>query len=204
MGGINLDWQSLYEAEDTGWDLGTISPPMKQLIDTLEDKSLKILIPGAGNSYEAEYLFEQGFTEVHVVDIATTPIENLKHRVPNFPHANLHVGDYFGLDGSFDLVLEQTFFCALPPERRRDYSRKTRQLLKQGGRHMGVLFDFPLTEEGPPFGGDAESYRNLFSGYFDIVKLERCNDSIETREGKELYFEFHPIALPGLDFSVVM
>ena len=47
-----------------GWDLGEVSPPIKSYIDTLEDKNIRILIPGCGNTYEAEYLLEQGFTKL--------------------------------------------------------------------------------------------------------------------------------------------
>ena len=58
----NEFWTQRYEQNQTGWDIGEISRPLKEYIDQLEDKNLKILIPGAGNAYEAEYLFKQGFT----------------------------------------------------------------------------------------------------------------------------------------------
>jgi hypothetical protein len=44
--------------------------PIKNYIDTLKDKDIAILIPGCGNTYEAAYLLEQGFTNVTVIDIA--------------------------------------------------------------------------------------------------------------------------------------
>ena len=49
-------WNNRYLENDFGWDTGSITTPLKTYIDGLTDKSLKILIPGAGNSYEAEYL----------------------------------------------------------------------------------------------------------------------------------------------------
>jgi len=54
-------WENRYQNQQTGWDIGEISSPLKAYIDQLEDKSIKILIPGAGNAYEAEYLFLNGF-----------------------------------------------------------------------------------------------------------------------------------------------
>lgn len=64
------------------------------------------------------------------------------------------------------------------------------QLLKPGGRLAGLLFDFPLTDKGPPFGGNAEEYRALFHPFFKIKVLERANNSIAPRKGKELFFIF--------------
>jgi hypothetical protein len=63
-------WNNQYQANATGWDLGQVSPPIKTYIDTIENKEVKILIPGCGNAYEAEYLIQQGLhilTEVHLV-----------------------------------------------------------------------------------------------------------------------------------------
>lgn len=54
-------WNNKYKDHKTGWDLGVISPPLKTYFEQLENKSLKILIPGGGNAHEAEYLFKKGF-----------------------------------------------------------------------------------------------------------------------------------------------
>ena len=54
-------WDSRYETHETGWDIGEPSTPLKTYIDQLRDKSISVLIPGAGNAYEAAYLYENGF-----------------------------------------------------------------------------------------------------------------------------------------------
>ena len=46
-------WAKKYVSGETGWDMGMVSPPIKAYIDQLENKDLSILIPGAGNAYEA-------------------------------------------------------------------------------------------------------------------------------------------------------
>jgi thiopurine S-methyltransferase len=61
-------WNNRYLNDDIGWDLGEVSPPLKAYFDQLENKEIKILIPGGGNSYEAEYLLQKGFKNVFVVD----------------------------------------------------------------------------------------------------------------------------------------
>ena len=78
-------WENKYKKNKTGWDLGEVSPPLKTYFDQLTNKNLKILIPGGGNSYEAEYLFKNGFKNVYVVDISETALKNIKNRVPDFP-----------------------------------------------------------------------------------------------------------------------
>jgi hypothetical protein len=52
-------WNNRYEADEIGWDLKIISPPLKAYIDQLTDKNIRILIPGCGSGYEAEYLLKQ-------------------------------------------------------------------------------------------------------------------------------------------------
>jgi thiopurine S-methyltransferase len=183
-------WSSRYQQNETGWDLREISPPIKEYIDQLADKSVKILIPGAGNSYEAEYLFKNNFIEVFVLDIAGEPLQNIKKRIPTFPEDHLIQFDFFKFQGKFDLILEQTFFCALPPENRRLYAKKMNSILKPGGKLVGLLFEKDFVFQGPPFGGNKEEYLSYFSPYFDIQVLEPCTNSIRPRMGSELFIIF--------------
>jgi len=191
---MNLDkeyWSSRYNSNNIGWDLGKVSSPLKAYIDQLEDKSLKILIPGGGNSYEAEYLFSQGFKNVFVIDLAIEPLNNLQKRQPNFPVEQLIQGNFFELEDEFDLILEQTFFCALPLSKRKDYAIKMKELLKPQGKLAGLFFDIEFNKEGPPFGGNKEEYLTYFSPYFKIKILEPSYNSIAPRQGNELFFIFN-------------
>ncbi len=183
-------WEERYEKNKTGWNIGYISTPIKNYIDQLQDKDIKILIPGAGNSYEAEYLWNKGFKNVFVVDIVEQPLINLKNRVSDFPDNKLLHEDFLNINNSFDLILEQTFFCALDPSLRKKYVSKTHELLKENGKVSGLLFDFELTKEGPPFGGSYDEYINHFSKHFNIKTLERAYNSIKPRQDRELFFIF--------------
>ncbi|MGD1946397.1 MAG: SAM-dependent methyltransferase [Croceivirga sp.] len=184
-------WNTRYQENQLGWDIGYPSTPLKTYIDQLKDKEIKILIPGGGNSYEAEYLFKMGFKNVFVVDVAETAKVNFLERVPIFPQEQFLISDFFDLHGSFDLILEQTFFCALHPSLRNEYARKMNDLLHPKGRLAGVLFNFPLND-GPPFGGSKEEYQRCFEPYFTIVVMEDCYNSIPPRQGKELFFKLCP------------
>lgn len=73
----------------------------------------------------------------------------------------------FSLKDSFDLIIEQTFFCALDPKLRPEYAVKMAELLKPGGRLVGVLFNDTLNNDKPPFGG---TKRNIFLIFVLILK----------------------------------
>ncbi len=187
-------WSQRYETNKTGWDIGYPSTPLKTYIDQLEDKSLKILIPGAGNSYEAEYLFKQGFEQVYVLDIAAKPLASLQERLTNFPKDQMIQSNFFEHEGQYDLILEQTFLCSFPPtkENRSLYAKKAHDLLAEGGKLVGLWFDIPLSGdmEKRPFGGDKEEYLGYFDPYFETKIFEPCHNSIKPRAGTELFGVF--------------
>ena len=181
-------WDNKYQSNDIGWDLGAVSPPLKAYFDQLINLDLKILIPGGGNSYEAEYLFNKGFKNVYVVDLSQTALDNLKHRIPDFPSSNLILDNFFDLNITFDLIVEQTFFCAINPSLRSDYAKKASEILNVNGKVAGVLFDAVLNTTHPPFGGDKKEYLGYFKPYFDIKIMDASYNSLKPREGRELFF----------------
>ena len=191
---LNLDlsstaWDNRYLNNDIGWDLGEVSPPLKEYFDQLENKELRILIPGGGNSYESEYLFNKGFKNVFVVDISITALENIKKRVPSFPDSQLIQKDFFDVDLKFDLIIEQTFFCALNPNLRQNYASKMQQILSENGKLVGLFFDAPLYTNRPPFGGSKKEYLTYFKDLFKIETFEKCYNSVKSRIGKELFIK---------------
>jgi methyl halide transferase len=182
-------WDNQYQANATGWDLGQVSPPIKTYIDTIENKDAKILIPGCGNTYEAEYLIQQGFTNVTVIDIAPTLVENLKRKFANNNNITVVLGDFFQYQGKYDFIIEQTFFCALPPTMRQKYVWKMHQLLTNDGKLIGLLFNREF-EISPPFGGSLNEYEQLFYEAFTFNTITLAVNSIPARANTELFFEF--------------
>ena len=182
-------WENKYKTNKTGWDLGEVSPPLKAYFDQLEDKKIKILIPGGGNSYEAEYLFKNDFKNVFVVDVSKAPLENLKKRIPDFPSSQLIHANFFDLENTFDLIIEQTFFCAINPSLREQYALKMKQLLPKNGKLVGLLFDAKLNENHPPFGGSKKEYLEYFQPYFSVDIFKECYNSYPNRVGMELFIK---------------
>jgi methyl halide transferase len=181
-------WEAQYKIKATGWDLGKVSPPIQTYIDTIENKNIAVLIPGSGNSYEAEYLLEHGFTNITVIDIAPTPVADLKEKFKNNSNIQIILGDFFEHQGKYDLIIEQTFFCALPPTMRQKYVWKMHQLLADERKLAGLLFNRTF-EVSPPFGGSKEEYETLFAVAFDFLKMDVCTNSIAPRANSELLFE---------------
>ncbi|MAT90752.1 MAG: SAM-dependent methyltransferase [Flavobacteriaceae bacterium] len=183
-------WEGRYREGSTRWNIGSISTPLQAYFDQLDDRSLKILIPGAGYGHEAEYLHRNGFQHVTVVDLSETALQHFKKRVTDFPKQHILHADFFDLTASYDLIIEQTFFCALPPSMRGAYVEKVYELLVPKGILVGLLFNFPLTEEGPPFGGSISEYQNHFRPYFNLHTLTPAYNSIPQRQGNELFIRF--------------
>lgn len=185
-------WENRYSKGETGWDIGHSSPAiLSYFVDNNINKTAKILIPGAGNAYEAEALHTLGYT-VDVVDLADHPLQNLRKRVPSFPTNQCIQGDFFALDKTYDYIVEQTFFCALDPTLRKAYATKMQSLLKPAGKLIGLLFNKPLLG-GPPFGGNEKEYRDLFSQHFSILEMNLCQNSIKPRQGNELFIELQAL-----------
>ena len=183
-------WDSRYINNDTAWDIGYPSTPLTNFIDTLKNKQLNILIPGCGRAYEAEYLYNKEFKNLTLVDISPTALDEFSKRLPFFPKDKLIVSDFFKHKGKYDLILEQTFFCAIDPNLRPKYVSHCHDLLTENGRIIGLLFAEDFGNDHPPFGGTKDKYQHLFCELFDIEKMEMCNESIEARQGRELFVSF--------------
>lgn len=186
-------WNQRWKNQQTGWDIGYASTPIVTFMEKYPNKDARILIPGCGNAYEAAYLLENGFTNLTLIDIAPIAIQNVKEKFKNNPQINIVHGDFFEHKGEYDLLIEQTFFCALEPKLRSDYVRQASSLLADGGEIMGLLFGKEFENQGPPFGGSIDEYNLLFDKLFVIEIMEPCYNSIAPREGSELFIKLRRI-----------
>jgi thiopurine S-methyltransferase len=183
-------WDTLYRENKTGWDIGYPSPALIEYIDQLKDKSIRILIPGAGNAHEAMVLIEKGFSNTYILDFSDLPIQRFKEKYPQFPVQNILKENFFNHKATYDLILEQTFFSSLHPTQREQYVAKMYDLLSKKGKLAGLLFDRNFGLEIPPFGGSKTEYKQLFGGKFNIHTLETAYNSIKPRLNTELFFIF--------------
>lgn len=186
----NKYWDERYLNNQKGWDVGEITTPIKQFVDGVENREMAILIPGCGNAYEAEYLLKKGFNNITLLDISPVLVADIVKKFDQYIGSSLKVvcADFFEFDGEYDLILEQTFFCAIDPSMRRKYVDKVVELLNPSGKLAGVLFNMEFEKQGPPFGGNREEYLTLFEKKLVVEKMELCYNLIKPRENNELFF----------------
>ncbi|MFQ5509442.1 MAG: methyltransferase domain-containing protein [Leptospirillia bacterium] len=181
-------WNARYREGDTGWDLGQPSPPFVALHRQGVIRPCRVAVPGAGTGWEAVWLAEQGY-EVTAIDFAPAALARIRERAAGQGVSlNLVQEDVLAppeaLWGRFDLVLEQTCFCAIHPARRSEYVAGISRLLVPGGRLVG-LFYACAGDGGPPFSVTPEAVRELFKQNFTIESLAITPDSHERRQGEE-------------------
>jgi methyl halide transferase len=190
---LNKDyWNKRYLHNETQWDLGGGSPPIKNWIDQQKGKNINILVPGAGFGHEVIYAYKNGFKNIYYLDYATKAIIKFKKTCPKFPEEQIITQDFFSLTKNyfFDVIIEQTFFCALDPSLRNEYVRKCHQLLRKKGKVIGLLFNTNFNHNGPPYGGETDEYIALFSKMFNLLEMENSIHSVNPRKGNELWIEF--------------
>ena len=182
------DWQRHYDEDDLGWDLGHVAPPFVDLLESNTIVACKTLVPGCGRGHEVIFLAENGF-DVTAVDYSIGAVNHLNsvilERKLNIKVLNL---DFFELDSThdrlYDLLIEQTFFCAISPSQRPLYAETVARILKKGGMIAG-LFYHTEKEGGPPFNTTRQDIIKYFSGSFEIRELTQAKNSAEKRKDKE-------------------
>ena len=142
-------------------------------------------MPGCGYGNEAILLGEKGWN-VTAVDFAPAAVDRVKRRAEGLSVSVLEQ-DIFGLDEDFadhfDLVLEHTCYCAIPPEMRGEYARVMATVLKENGILVGLFWE--VQGEGPPYSSDPKDIERHFSSHFDIDRIEKAGNSFAERRGEE-------------------
>ena len=184
-------WNNRYKNNLTGWDIGMVSPAIKFWFKKQKNKDLKILIPGSGFGHEVAYAHKNGFYNTYYLDISELVVKNFRTKYPNIPNDNIILSDFFSLKKTnfFDVIIEQTFFCALPLSSRSLYVEKTHDLLNESGLLIGLLFNMTFESDEPPFGGNTKLYKKLFEDKYHCLKMGVSDKSISQRLGSELWME---------------
>ena len=180
-------WNQRWEKNETGWDIGAAAPAIVEYMNQFPDKKAKILIPGCGNAHEAAYLVENGFRDITLIDIAPNAVKRLQEKFADHSTISILCEDFFQHNGNYDLIIEQTFFCAIPPFRRAEYVEKSAELLNENGKIIGLLFDKQFDQNHPPFGGCPCEYKPIFEPYFRIKTMDECYNSIPPRSKSEVF-----------------
>mgnify|MGYP001218290289 FL=1 len=190
-------WEQRYEKGEIGWDLGAETPVFTAISEKL--KPGKVCILGCGNGYDAISFSKKGFS-VTAVDFARTPINNLQIAARSLSLSIETIKkDIFDLipdySSQFDYIIEQTCFCAIDPRKRQQYSNLVLDLLKVGGKLIGLWMplDKNIIDGGPPFGVKENEIKKLFSTKWKITEECFPTQSIEARKGREKLIVFEKL-----------
>jgi SAM-dependent methyltransferase len=181
-------WESCYHKGETPWDHGEPSPGLADFLAHKRYTPGRVLVPGCGLGHDCRLLARHGF-DVTGVDLSKRAIEQAKRLAEQeslpvrFVLSDcLHAREEWR--ESFDWAFEHTCFCAIDPDRRDDYVRAIRFVLRPGGHLLGIFFNI-RAETGPPFGTNRVEVMDRFSPHFDLL-LEKVPRSFPNRTGEEL------------------
>ena len=183
-------WDQRYLENNTKWDLGGPTPILSHYLQTNNIEG-KACVLGCGNGHDAIELSKFNM-DVYAVDFSIHAINNLKDKLSSNESIKLVHKDIFSLSkdyaDNFDIVFEYTCYCAIDPDRRREYFDMVHRILNQGGKLLGIFIPFDKNmhnEEGPPYGVSEDEIIALTKGNFNILENSFSALSINKRAGRE-------------------
>ena len=192
-------WEYLYQHGGDGWELGRTPPPLRDFIRCSPPQpGQRTIVLGCGRGHEAKDLAAAGYAQgavVAAVDIAPSAVEFLRRAVAGQDFAaNLEIiqADLFTLAaqdprhrGAYDLLFEHCCFCAIEPQRRDEYVAAAAELVRPGGRLVGLFYchNYP---GGPPYAVSPAEVRSHLEAAFTVHSAVVPDNSIITRAGQEL------------------
>jgi SAM-dependent methyltransferase len=197
-------WEAAYQEGRYGWDLGQPAPPFLDLLtsDTAPPPG-RLLVLGSGYGHDALLFAHFGF-EVTGVDFAPSAVAGARAMAEQAQlPATFVEADLFTLGerwpGRFDYVVEHTCFCAIDPSSRPAYVEVVRDVLRPGGELI-ALFYVHRRGGGPPYATTEEEVRVLFEPYFVIESLALAPNSIERRQGEELFGRLRRVSVLSTEY----
>jgi SAM-dependent methyltransferase len=180
-------WDARYATGETPWDFHGVPAALKAFLKTSGAGS--VLIPGCGAGYEVRTFHEAGW-QVTAIDFSPVAVERARSELGVLESCVVQ-GDFFAHDfgRNFDVIYERTFLCALPPDLRPAYVDRMTQLLRPGGKLVGI-FLYGEQAEPPPYPLSSEKARELFKEKFSLVKTLPVLDSLPMFAGNERWQEW--------------
>jgi SAM-dependent methyltransferase len=181
-------WDVRYAAGETPWDFHGVPAALREFLETAQAGS--VLIPGCGAAYEVRVFHEAGW-KVTAIDFSPAAVERARSELGALA-SRVVQGDFFTHDfGSrhFDVIYERTFLCALPPDLWAAYVKRMSQLLRVGGKLVGI-FLYGEEQDPPPYPLSQEKARELFKGKFSLVQTSPVSDSLRIFAGNERWHEW--------------
>jgi SAM-dependent methyltransferase len=179
-----------YRNGEADWDMRTPTPVFVELLESGRFTPGPVLVLGCGKGHDAVLFARHGFV-VTAVDFSDVPLAHAKERAAaNGVALSLLHRDLFTLTPEFDLrfdyVVEYLTFCAIDPQRRSAFADVVCNVMKPGGRLIGLFFPIDGRTGGPPFRVDEREITDLFARGCDLETSELPGRSVRPRRGREL------------------
>jgi SAM-dependent methyltransferase len=181
-------WDARFAQGEPEWSRPEIPASLAAFVGSTEPGA--VLIPGCGHG-NAVRAFDQAGWKVTAIDFSPVAVQQARTKLGELGKRVL-LADFFHHDFGtqrFDLCYEQSFLCALPPSRWRDYAMRVSALLRPGGRLVGVFF-WGHEPEPPPFALDEATAESLFGPTFSLVKSTAIPDAPSFYPGGERWMEW--------------
>jgi len=170
-----MDWNQAYLDANTPWDKGMPSPVLVELLGDIPVNA-KLVVPGCGTGNDIVALLDANPASVIGIDIAPEAIALLRKRFEGNPVVHPVLGDFVQHaaehPASADVVIEHTCFCAIPVAHRSAYATACLNILRPGGKVIGVFYWMPRDTDditiGPPFQTSEAELQGLFGPDFDL------------------------------------
>ncbi len=184
-------WETIYQADDAGWDLGEASPALMHLINDklLPEPPQTVLVPGCGTGHDALAFAKAGY-ECIAMDFAPSAIAAAKKRAEDSVftciEADALAADNGVADDSVDIIFEHTFFCALQPSQREAYAVALARMIKTHGEVWALSMRTKFTNR-QPYDSTPEEYVALMEahGFTCIEQTAMEPWSHQRRKGRE-------------------
>ncbi len=183
-------WTDIYTNEvNPGWNLNQPAEAFKDMLPRLKMPKSRVLVLGAGEGHDAAFFAEAGHL-VTAVDFSKEAIARGRQKYAHLSNLTFYEENIFNLpqewNFSFDVVVEHTCFCAIPPEKRNELVRLYRRMLHEEGQLIAVFFAMEK-RSGPPYGSTEWEIRKRTEPGFHYLFWGRLRNSLENRLGRELF-----------------
>jgi SAM-dependent methyltransferase len=174
-------WRQGQGLDATPWVTAAVGKELQELvIDQTLKEGMRVLDIGCGMGVEASFLAKHGMC-VTGVDFVPETIERAKEYArlvgvaAHFVSADF-LGDLHGIEGTFDLVLDQGCFHHIPVTERREYAKRASNCLGQTGLLFLRAFSdqmFPSPTNDGPIRLSADDILSTFLPFFSVERLYR-------------------------------
>lgn len=171
MSGPDLQfWQQRFERGETPWDRGGAGPQIAAWLGSgMLGPGMRVLVPGCGSGHDVLALAQAG-CEVTALDYAPAALALTARRLRETgATATLVQADalHWQAPQPFDVVYEQTCWCALHPDRWSAYARQLQDWVRSAGHLLLLAMQCRRDGaadgrvEGPPYHMDVHAVRAL-------------------------------------------